>query len=410
MDEDKEKKLISRQIQNDINHIVSQIRKHSSPKILTALYGELETLAEYVSSVDLDVEFPDIYVFDSEKFDKIFDTYYDRLQSHYESLFKENKIISYNVNKLFIENGSSSYSSRFHTTVNPWELAKDFLEYFDKDIFDYYTLEVNKGNYFDWLIEPTTLGITMNLSSCNKSYVMINNMLEENVLKASVIVHETIHSYIAKLSKNNSYEEEDLDRINALHEVYPIFAQLVFVDWLKKVRFKEYDIRSLDRFFKNNLIEFADSFSDNLYAAEAFFDEKVLDGYYQNEGELENLENAIETSEFLKGLNIEVSADDLLEHPDMVQLEFGDPENVFANSLASLVESDKYFYGYYLSYFFLEHFREDPNKAKDLITRFTLDASKKKKIELLDGYGLGLDRLKEPKNIKKLIYTKDYYR
>ena len=58
----------------------------------------------------------------------------------------------------------------------------------------------------------------------------------------------------------------------------------------------------------------------------------------------------------------------------------------------------------------LDYYLRDPMKTKENITRFTLDSANRDKLDLLDGYGLGLDRIKDTNGIKKLIYTKDYYK
>ena len=102
------------------------------------------------------------------------------------------------------------------------------------------------------------------------------------------------------------------------------------------------------------------------------------------------------------GVEIEFVLDDEDHYmsPEMEKLDAFD----YAN------HSGAYFYGHLLAYHFLDSYRNNPDETKEAITNFSLDSCKYKKIYLLDHYGLGIDNLKNPAKVKKLIYTKDYYK
>lgn len=410
--DDNEKKEISKQIQDDVNYIGKQIHKHRSPKVLSTLFGEMQTLEEYVSYVDLDVNFPEFFFVDNSKFEKMYNDYYERLFKHFERMYRINKDFAYKINSMFEENGINQYSNKYRVRVNPYQLATEFLRSFDKDIYDYFLINSKKGNYFDWLIEPSTYGVTLDLKTCDKRYVMINNMLDNNILKASVISHETVHAYLMYHSKNKSYEQEGQEQLNYLHEVYPILVQLVFAEWLKKIGFKERDIRVLEGSYKTNFMDFADAFGSDLYSIEQFIDPAIVKEYYENEGELENLENAIIMLDFLRELKINKTPEEIMEHQESIQIQLEDESGNKLDKtsvLSSLVDSDAYFYGYFLAYHYLYLYHQNPKKTKDLVTRMSLESCNHDKPYMLENYGLGMNRLKDTKPIKKLIYKKGYY-
>lgn len=407
-----ERKFVADQVQDDINFLIKELKKHSSPKVLDSLLSSLEILVEYSNIVGLDVKVDDLYcVLGQNKYEKIIKRYKDNLYNHSKNMFKLNKIISYNVDQMFESNGYIPFSVRYRKIIDPIKMAGDFFKDYDKDLYDFFKLELERRHYFDWLLEPSTGGCTIDIPVKDKSYILLNNLFEDNILKASIVCHETIHAYFNHLQKFRDYDSVLKSQINNLNEVYSTFIQMAFVEWLKKINYKSKDLHALDNHNKYMFKEFNDSLSSKLYQFEDFLDKKIVDDYYNNEGEMEKIEGAFATAELLKGLGQDVTADELLENPELCTIEFEYPKDFTKYDAAQdIITPESYFYGYLLGFHFLNQYLEDPNKAKENITNFTIDSAKKDKLELLNGYGLGLDNLKDTNKIKKLIYTKDYFK
>ena len=410
--DDDETKEIESIIQKDIKGIVSNIRKHSNARVLNYYYSEIDMLLKYAEKVGIKIEDPLLYrVCGLEKTDKIINEYYNREFDHYVDTYSTNKTLAYRVNTMFDQNGSLPELMDFKRLVNPVSLALDFLNYYDKDIYKYLKSELKAGHVYDWAIDENNAGVTLNFQSLEKSYIFVHSGLEENVHKASTLIHEVVHSYFNYITKGKSYDEENLMRINRLYETYPLFIELVFIDWLRKVRFKEYDIRTLDSIFNKSFQLFSQNFSQLLYIFESFLDDDFVQDYYKNEGSEENLEYAFAACDLLEKFNVDITPDEIVDDPNAVSLDIEYPAGFdLYDSLDLLGGPDPYFYGSLLAYHFLDQYRENPEKAKDNITRFTLDSSKKNKLDLLDGYGLGLNNIKDVSKIKKHIYKKDCYK
>lgn len=407
-----ERKMVTDQVQEDINFLTNELRKHSSAKITDVLLSTIEVILEHASIAELNIYVDNLSVIlGYNKYERVIKRYKNSLFEHYKNMFKVNKILSYNVDLMFEENGSFPLGVNYKKLVDPYELAGEFFKYYDKDMYDFYNLELKRGHYFDWMLDPSTGGCTIDVPIKDKSYILINNLYDDNIMKATVVAHETIHAYFNHLKKFSNYDNIINAQINNLNEVYSTFIQLVFSEWLKKINFRQGDISMLDNYHKYLLKEFNESFSSKLYTFESFLDEKTLRDYYDNEGELENMENAFATSELLKLVGHEILPDELIKNPDLCNIEVEYPKGYTKYDAAyAIIKPEAYFYGYLLGYHFLEQYLEDPDKAKDNIARFTLDSFKKDKLELLDGYGLGLDNIKDTNKVKKLIYKKDCYK
>ena len=411
-EEEYQRQLVTDQVQEDVNLLVKELKKHSSPKILDSLLASLETLLEHSAIVGLDIHVDDLYnVLGYGKYNRIVRDYEKGVYNQCKKMYKTNKILTYNVDKMFEENGYIPFSFRYRNRIDPMTLAGEFFKYYDKDLYEFFNLELNRKHYFDWLLEPTTGGCTIDIPVKDKSYILLNSLFEDNVMKASIVAHETIHAYFNHLQKYRDYDAVLKSQINNLNEVYSTFIQLVFVDWLKKINYKSRDLHALDNYNKFLLKDFNEALSSKLYQFEDFLDRETLDDYYHNEGEIENLENAFAMSEVLKALGIDESPEELVKNPDKCKIEMEYPKDFDKYTAAhEILTPEAYFYGYLLGFNFLDDYLRDPMKTKENITRFTLDSTNRDKLDLLDGYGLGLDRIKDTNSIKKLIYTKDYYK
>ncbi len=352
-----------KRIQKYLFELDKKFRKTKSEKLRMSLLDDVDILFSLINENDLDLKIP-YTLKDLEKFqydNRLYNKKQDLIENNYNTMFKTNYEISSLYQDLEYKYGYKIYdkiknSLTFDESI---ELAEKFFESYDKDIYKF--LEYLKDNNYIYKYPKSIKndtdysyisGATYPLKYIGQSYIFVRDT--NDISCVSTIIHETIHAYLFTFDYKNSYEENLIEDINNLYEVYTEFIEILFLEYLKKSDFSQKDIdttgTNINYVMINQLKEFNKILSKD---KRLIIDNESEYNYYKS---------------------VEV-----------------------------------YVYGKILARHYLYEYFKNPNKTKDNLTNLYIDSKKYDKHYLLNNYGLKENNLKKPKVLLKHMKENYHY-
>ncbi len=267
-------------------------------------------------------------------------------------LFKENYINMFEINSKVSKLGEvfQNTQGNYHYGLptkrlnlnDAIDLVGNFFFKYDKDIYKFYKALKEKQLIYT-VDEDSIYGATYNFPTEGTSILFIND--KKTIDTALTIVHETIHAYINTYHYYTSFDQEVLKNINNLQEVYTEFIELLFLDFLKEIR---YDNKDIER------------------------------------------SNATINYLFVK---------DLLCYNDFLNFFTADDILYDESTYMTFCNYESYTYGKLLSKIYYDLYNQDKEKTKEHLLNLSIDQYYKDKKYLINNYGFKENELF---NIKKL--------
>jgi hypothetical protein len=338
-----------------------KFKQCKSPKLKRFYYLDIKGLLDLIIDNGLNIDVESIF----KRTDIIFDI--SSLEDKYEESFLHNYYECEKVNNrignlgVYLDNiYGYGYTKKYKNRMSIDEgmrLCYDFLTYYDKDISRFFKSMLDKGNIFlgGNLGGSSNLvfdGCTYSFKSQDEPFILANTF--ENVYFPNIMAHELIHSYIDYSSDDNTFEKNCREATNNLYEVYSRFIELVFAHYLEEKHFNQNDIDTLHLTYDNTLIDTLCNYNSYI----KFFDGEMI-----------------------------ISNDFFYSDFDTCEV---------------------YSYGGVLAYHYFEQYLNNPERAKDNITNFSLDYRNYDRKHLLNNYGLQEDNLGKSRVLVK--HMKNHYK
>ena len=258
------------EVQKDINKIVEELR---NTKRLSKAYefllwlDDIEKLAEYN---DFNIVYPSDYDEVKSKFNS--DKYADEIKDYCVNTKLEMFDIDKKICKIspyFEKKYQFSNQIVFHKAVSIEDsimLCEEFLKYYDKDIYELYNKLNDEGRYFLAKLEGAR-GITLCGNKVAKPYVLlsVDTCANQFIEQIFVLVHETIHAYIASIQGNLKKAESFRLYANNLEEVYSLFSELAVAEYLEGIGFNKRDVKAYRLAHLSDLIGYLKDFKKSHY-------------------------------------------------------------------------------------------------------------------------------------------------
>lgn len=306
------------------------------------LSSDIFMINDILELFDLNINIDDLIKFAEQNDLAIKDD--DNFWNNFRNMYTINNVVA----SLYEYVPSLTYDFNFplisYTEV--FELVSDFFKNYDKDIFCHYNKLID-GNFIyrcDSLDE--SFATTFNLTTQGCDYILFDGT-DSNIVLASTIVHEVIHSYINSFLRNISFEERIKFNINALDEVYSHFIEFAFLHYLKDSNYDSLVTKNLNDFLNFSLANYLYYFNDSFNN----FNEDNFDDY---------------------------------------------------------VISEIYAYGSLMGLHYFYKYLESPVLTKKNILSMTLDSTKYDKMYLLNNYGLSKDEICNHKFLIKHLNSSTY--
>lgn len=247
---------LENEVQQDIYKIVDELKRCKSLNIYYDLVAKLYYLNELICLKDLNIKYPDEYWYEYFKkntdikktvFEK---SVFNAAQNNYDYNLKLSKMSEKLLNR-YVMNGNY-VSLRYVPFDKSMELATNFFESFDEEIYNFFIKMTNSprfviiddvDNYEGWALRNNYL--------VDSFTIIVPSYFISDFL---TIIHETMHSYNFSLIKNSSINEHDKITINGLFESPSFFIEHVGLDYLKNIKYNQGEINKLDSIFDMELI------------------------------------------------------------------------------------------------------------------------------------------------------------
>ena len=234
------------EIYKDIRDLITQLKKADSNNKFDKIAADLKMLYDLTERHNL-YDYPNVDNYVSRKIDtyendnlyNIFVKKMNRLLSIIQDDldFYQEYALNYELFKYY-KFEKDYHELEYVKDKEIFEYAKEFMSYFDKDLYNAYkTLEDHNHILLNDYDKTELGGLFTPLNNNKLSYLSL--YLNNNIDDASSIVHETAHlrqhDFLKNSKANNSY--------NYLYrEVYSYFIQFVFYDYLKNKNLFKRDI------------------------------------------------------------------------------------------------------------------------------------------------------------------------
>ena len=330
-------------IEKDIFKLIQEMKKCHNKRRYIELVHACNHLLEIAFLEDLDIKVPKEIDYELDKINL------DCLDNIYSKQFFENLNKMFHYNEKLTKIGDylseryqpSSYTYNYTQKLDIAEsvrLTTNFFKQYDTDIYNYFQNLKNGTHFIITNKLNDTLGTTYQSNYLIKSYVCIG--LEETIIDSLTIAHETIHSYIMEKNRYIPPQESNQESINNLHEVYSMFIELLFIDYLKQIKYSPKDIRTL----------------------EIINDVELINNLYQ----------------------LDINLHDDFNYQDYIK-------------------SEAYAYGSILAYHFYNNYLQNQTTTKQNIQNFMLESKSHNKSYMLNNYGLSKNKILQPQTITKYL-------
>lgn len=225
------------------------------------------------------------------------------------------------------------------------KIVSDFFKKYDKDIYEYFENFIINGKFFKVKRIFENFGLSSVSDELLEPYLFIQ---ETNTIRdMNVLAHEIIHIFLSEKQKYLSDKEYSNIYINGTNEIYSHYIEYILLDYLESIKYNKMDIIN----YKKSL-------------------------YYDLISHLSNF---------------------------YIMLEPTDIDFTNYDEVSMYTEMREYSYGLYFLYHFYDQYILDKDMAKENITNFMLDSSKKDFNYLINNYGLSEEKLRDHKVLLKHI-------
>lgn len=179
--------------------------------------------------------------------------FYRNLSDNILKIFKESKYPLYKYyNGLILSNPKLDK----YTMLN---IMLSFLKSFDYETYELFKNKIINDEVLDINTDPALSGFAFSFASINKSYILLNELFDDNLFKYETIIHEFGHIFemqLAQDSGNNILIEKGLE--TPYSEVASCFFQYAFINYLKENKiYTNYANQCLDMYYKEILLYFS---------------------------------------------------------------------------------------------------------------------------------------------------------
>lgn len=174
------------------------------------------------------------------------------------------KKLSENVINSFVESGYPLYRYYNSSMINNPRLDKQtmlnymlsFLKSFDYDTYEMFRNKFLNCEILTMNTDPSMCGFAFCFPSINKSYMILNDLFDDNLFKYETILHEFGHIFemqLAQDSNNGILIEKGLE--TPYTEIASCFFQYAFINYLKENKiYPNYVNQCLDMYYKEVLV------------------------------------------------------------------------------------------------------------------------------------------------------------
>ncbi len=343
-----EKNELAKQIFNDINKLIYEIKRCKSKSMYNVLLIDYVSLVELCEEIGI-TDYPDLDDYSV----KTLDVSDINILNAKKEILEKNGLYYKEISKLgtrFINKYDIDRNLRYENflkskiSINDTiDLTYDFLKQFDKKILKSLENTMNLGRIIavkQTGNKITDYGATYYSSGIFEPIIYIN--YEETLCDSATLIHENGHNFLFQNSSSLSNKIKIKREVNNFPEVLPHFLELVYYDYLKEMKIYADDVNILKRSY------------DATTAV--------------------NLEN------FNHILNKEIDLrKDYNEY--------------------SFIET--YALGMTIAYYFYDNYLFDPEKTKDNIMKFIFNDGLYDIDYLLNSYGLKSDEIAKPYLLEK---------
>lgn len=257
---------VEKNVQRDLYAMVNELKKTNSLSRGYQMVKSLEMLQELIDDNNLNINYPKEYEFEMNKFDiDKFDINYLNLyyQLNYKPMLEYNKKLckmsSYIKRTISIP--KVVYMKDRLNIKQTYQIANDFLNYFDKNMYDYFNYLTNKQRVF--LGNVDCEGMATHANHVIEPYIILTP--NETIDDSLTMAHELVHAYLLNKQRYFCEAEDLLYMINNYYEVYSIFIELVFQEYLIDHKIFQHDVIECAKKEIGDLCCYLDSFKDSAY-------------------------------------------------------------------------------------------------------------------------------------------------
>lgn len=333
-----------------LNELNNKLLHSTSNKKRIAILSEIEFLEYFIKLNNLNIFIP-LNIKLNKYIEKDI-----RIVKKEKELFKENYINMFEINTKVSNLGESFQNTLgcYHCGEpkkrldlnNAIDLVENFFLKYDKDIYKFYKALKDKQLIYT-VDDDGIYGATYNFPTEGTSILFIND--KKTIDTALTIVHETIHAYINSYNYYTSFEQEVLKNVNNLQEVYTEFIELLFLDYLKEIKYDQKDVgkatATINYLFVKDLLCYSDFLN--------FF-----------------------------------TADDILYDE---------------NTYMTFCNYESYTYGKLLAKIYYDLYNQDKEKTKENLLNLSIDQYYKDKRYLINNYGFKENELVNIKKIQRYL-------
>ena len=259
---------LEKRLEENIHLLVTELKTTNSAKRARESIIYIQKYAELTEENDLTVYCPleteyELKKIPEKKFRKT-DLVYDN--DYYNNNLKLAKRFNHrfcNISKYLasryklVNNKNMYHKVSLETSIS---LAENFLKEYDDDIYNYF-MKIKDNDIY--LCKMDDSGRTLASNHLIKSYILFEPSC--TIGDSFTLVHETIHSYLdSKMPPMNDTEKNTYYSNNFL-EVYSIFSELVFYDYLKKIKYNNDDIDKYYKIIVSILCDSLDEYKNSNY-------------------------------------------------------------------------------------------------------------------------------------------------
>lgn len=225
---------VAEYIQSDIYKIIEELKRTTSATRVHRLLLALENLEKVVNTAGFDIKYPKEYLFEKSKYEQENDKLIIRMAKDYVYYAQEYKDFNKKITQIapYIRRKYNIGSYNIYKDIvnidETFKLTREFFKDYDQDMYDHFEDIANSPRAI--IADLGNDGLSFLGNHVIKSYLLLNpyRLIDDSI----TLAHELIHTYFGDKMRYMSDYEDYLFAVNNMHEVYPIFIELVMEDYL----------------------------------------------------------------------------------------------------------------------------------------------------------------------------------
>lgn len=252
-------------VKKNIYKLVDELKKTQNLYRANDIVNLIQIYYEYAHMNKLNIDYPKEAEFEVNKYDftkievrnnYIYNYYNLTLANDFNKKMCE--INDYIKSKYItpITRGANVRVTQKETT----RLVENFFKDYDEKLYKYYQ-SIKDTRLFK--CEMDAFGDTINGFGIIDTIVLYNPT--ETIIDSFTVCHEIIHSYITDKTKSLNEGESLLYYANNFLEVYSIFIELAFYDYLKRIKYFNSDVDRYYKYMLCTMFEFLSEYKNSNY-------------------------------------------------------------------------------------------------------------------------------------------------